>query len=285
MVSISVIIPSYNRAPLLARALRSVYQQTRPAAEVIIIDDGSTDDTRMMISRHFPGVRYYHQDNRGVSAARNHGIHQATGQWLAFLDSDDTWLPEKLARQAAVIESHADCQLVHSDEIWIRHSRRVNPMKKHRKSGGNIFSHCLPRCVISPSAVAIRATLLKEAGLFDESLPACEDYDLWLRICHRYAVHYLDEPLIIKYGGHEDQLSRRHWGMDRFRIRALEKLLLLPSLSRAQRQAALAMLAKKTQIYLQGAEKRNKSSEIDRCRTLLEDCHHQLAILQLRDTA
>jgi len=159
MVSISVIIPCYNRAPLLTRALQSVVQQTRPAVEIIVIDDGSTDDTRAMISRQFPEARYFYQDNRGVSAARNHGIRQATGQWLAFLDSDDTWLPDKLARQTAAVEARPDCQLVHGDEIWIRNGRRVNPMKKHRKSGGNIFSHCLPRCVISPSAVMIRAAL------------------------------------------------------------------------------------------------------------------------------
>ncbi len=270
MNSVSVIIPTCNRASLLARALDSVLLQSRPPNEVIVVDDGSSDDTPSLMARRFPGVVYLRQENRGVSAARNHGIRQATSQWLAFLDSDDQWLPHKLERQLALLAAEPHWHIIHNDEIWIRRGRRVNPMKKHAKQGGWIFAHCLPLCVISPSAVMIRRSVLEAVGLFDEALPACEDYDLWLRICCRYPVAYVDEPLTVKHGGHADQLSRRHWGLDRFRIQALDKLLRKAPLDTQQRGAALAMLRHKTAIYLQGARRRGRHGEIARCQALLQ---------------
>ena len=225
MTDISLVIPAYNRASLLKRALESVAMQTNRPAEIIVVDDGSTDDTAIMIKKEFPDVVYIHQKNSGVSAARNLGIQNANHEWIAFLDSDDEWLPGKLAIQLSVIENNpADTHLVHSNEIWIRNGNRVNQMDKHEKYGGWIFEHCLPMCAISPSSVLIKKSLLYEAGLFDEQLPACEDYDMWLKICARYPVKYLPQPLIKKYGGHEDQLSRKYWGMDRFRIKALVNL-------------------------------------------------------------
>lgn len=257
--TVSVVIPTYNRASRVTHALHSVLSQTRPPDEVIVVDDGSTDDTAERIRTRFPGVRLLTQENRGVSAARNAGIRAASGEWIALLDSDDEWLPRKLELQLrAVAEETLVC---HGDEIWIRRGRRVNPMKKHRKHGGHIFDKCLPRCVISPSSVLLRRRLLDTVGLFDEALPACEDYDLWLRVTARFPVLFVDEPLIVKHGGHDDQLSRRYWGMDRFRIAALEKILASDVLDGSQRAAAESMLATKIAIYASGARKRGRVTE------------------------
>ncbi len=261
--TVTVIIPTYNRMGLLSRALTSVARQTRPPDEVVLVDDGSTDDTEGLIRRQFPHVRYLQQENRGVAAARNRGIREAKGEWLAFLDSDDEWLPHKLERQLDAVREEPEFSLCHTNEIWIRRGKRVNPLKKHAKSGGYIFKKCLPLCVISPSSVLIHRSLFEQVGLFDESLPACEDYDLWLRVTAIRPVLYLEELLIIKYGGHADQLSRRHWGMDRFRIRALENVIDSETLSAEDRRAAARMLVEKIDIYLAGARKRGKENDTE----------------------
>ena len=266
---VSVIIPTHNRASLLQRALDSVLAQHRPAGEVIVVDDGSTDDTAHQVREHYPTVRYLYQPNRGVASARNRGIRAATRPWLAFLDADDQWLPDKLARQLAALAREPHYRIGHGEEIWIRHGRRVNPMLKHAKTGGWIFQRCLPRCVISPSAVIIHREVFEVVGLFDETLPACEDYDLWLRLCLRFPVQFIPEPLIVKYGGHADQLSRRYWGMDRFRVRALEKLLAHEPLDAAQREAVLATLHERLRILEAGARKRGRKAEAG-------EYHHKL---------
>ena len=266
---ISVIIPSYNRVHTLSRALDSVLAQTRPADEIIVIDDGSTDTTRELIEQQYPQVQYHYQDNAGVSAARNRGIKQAKGDWIALLDSDDEWLAEKLARQVDSIDNNAEYQLCHCDEIWIRNGRRVNPMKKHGKTGGWIFDKCLPLCAISPSATLMKKSLLQELGLFDESFPACEDYDLWLKVCAQYPVLYIDEPLLKKYGGHEDQLSQKHWGMDRFRIQALDHAIQNLNLTPDDKQAAIQTLLEKTRIFINGAIKRNRYDDLQPYQQLL----------------
>ncbi|MEZ5592004.1 MAG: glycosyltransferase family A protein [Gammaproteobacteria bacterium] len=274
-VTISVIIPAHNRAHTLPRALDSVLAQTHPADEIILVDDGSSDDTAALLHTHYPTVRYLHQPNQGVSAARNSGIRVASGDWIALLDSDDAWLPHKLACQARQLDSGAP--LIHSDEIWIRNGVRVNPMKKHAKSGGWIYQQCLPLCAISPSAALLRRDLFQHIGLFDDSLPACEDYDFWLRVCARHPVVYIDEPLILKYGGHADQLSRRYWGMDRFRVQALEKALREAPLNSADRLATLQMLTQKLTILAQGAYKRGKHNEAADYRQRLQRYQQQLS--------
>lgn len=269
MKSISVIIPSHNRARLLPRCLDSVLAQTRPPDEIIIVDDGSTDGTAALVAERYPDVRLMAQPNRGVSAARNAGVRGARGDWLAFLDSDDAWLPAKLERQCQTIEKDPEQQALHTNEVWIRNGVRVNQKRKHKKRGGFIFQHCLPLCVISPSSVMLHRRVFAQVGLFDETLPVCEDYDLWLRICARMPVSFIDEPLVVKYGGHEDQLSKRHWGMDRFRIRALDKILNDEALAAPDRHAALAMLVEKASIYLRGAKKHGNPVFVDECEQVL----------------
>ncbi len=263
-MNISVIIPTYNRAHTLGQAIESVLTQSCPPAEVIIVDDGSTDGTAALIQNSFPSCRYLHQRNQGVSSARNNGISKATCEWLALLDSDDEWMPDKLATQASAIESNPGIKLCHTEEIWIRNGKRINQMKKHAKTGGWIFQHCLPLCAISPSSVIIHRSLFDEVGLFDETLPACEDYDLWLRICAFHPTLFIETPQIIKHGGHEDQLSRKHWGMDRFRIQALEKIIAHPQLSLTDKIAATKILITKAEILAQGALKRGKEEQAQR---------------------
>ncbi|WP_089727897.1 glycosyltransferase family 2 protein [Candidatus Thiosymbion oneisti] len=257
---ISVVVPTFNRAHTLPRALDSILRQSLPATEIIVVDDGSQDDTGGLIRRRYPQVRYLRQPNGGVSSARNRGISAANGDWIALLDSDDAWLPDKLAAQRAALGEHPDIRLCHTQEIWIRHGRQVNQMDKHAKSGGYIFRACLPRCVISPSATLLHRSLFDELGIFDEDLPACEDYDLWLRICATEPVAFVPVPQIRKYGGHVDQLSRKHWGMDRFRIRALEKIIGLGRLDAGDRAAACAMLVRKAGILAAGARKRGHTA-------------------------
>lgn len=272
--SISVIIPSYNRANQLIQALQSVYAQSHPADEVIIIDDGSVDNTEAVVRQQYPHVIYIKQVNRGVSAARNHGLRIALGEWIALLDSDDTWHPQKLEMQIKHLQKNPGYRFCHTDEIWIRHGKRVNPMNKHRKYGGHIFQHCLPRCIISPSSVLIHRRVFDEVGLFDEGLPACEDYDLWLRLCAFMPALFLPQAFITKYGGHTDQLSRKYWGMDRFRIQSLSKLLRSGSLNTEQQKQAKATLIEKCKIYIQGARKRHKHDEIRHYTGLMKEIAH-----------
>jgi len=275
---ISVVIPSYNRRHTLERALQSVFLQSSEVDEVILVDDGSTDASDELVAQRFPEVKILRQMNLGVSAARNRGIEAAQFEWIALLDSDDSWLPQKIEKIRTAQRQQVDIALFHSDEIWIRNGLRVNPMRKHRKSGGWIFEQCLPLCAISPSAAIIKKSVLLELGMFDENLPACEDYDLWLRICHRHPVHYLDQKLIVKYGGHEDQLSRRYPVMDRFRARALQRLLAGEALSAAHRAAATTALMAKLDILIKGAIKHGNQPLIDEFVPLREQWRKSLAV-------
>lgn len=268
-MNVSVIIPSFNRRAVLSRALHSVYAQSLPALEVIVVDDGSTDGTDEMVQTRFPQVTYVYQPNGGVSAARNNGIRLAQSEWIALIDSDDEWRPEKLRRQYEALVRYPDFRVCHTEEIWIRRGKRVNAKRIHAKAGGWIFQHCLPLCAMSPSSILIHRDVFDEVGLFDETLPACEDYDLWLRITAKYPVLFIPNAQIIKYGGHDDQLSNKHPGMDRFRIYALEKIVQSGILSATNRQAAVDMLLKKIHIYCQGAEKRQKYREVDFYRQLI----------------
>ncbi len=261
--SVSVIISTYNRKNIIGRAVDSVLGQTRSADEIILVDDGSSDNTDQLIKEKYPDIKYIWQENRGIGHARNTGISQARGIWIAFLDSDDEWLPSKLINQLKALQHQPDYKICHTNEIWVRNGKRVNPMKKHEKSGGLLFKNCLPLCIISPSSVIIHRSVFEDHGLFDESLPVCEDYDLWLRFCAFLPILYLEKPQIIKYGGHSDQLSHKYWGMDRFRIIALEKLIENPALSSENKLAAIQTLLEKIDIYIQGAKKRGKGDEVE----------------------
>lgn len=265
---VSVIIPTYNRAAWVKEAAASVLAQTFRDYELLVVDDGSADATLealVSLGRQVKVLRL--EQRQGVSAARNLGAAAAQGEWLAFLDSDDLWLPDKLARQVEYLRAHPDLSICQTEEIWIRNGVRVNPPRTHRKAAGDIFLASLERCMVSPSAVMLHRRLFAALGGFDETLPAGEDYDLWLRTAWREPVGLVPEPLVIKRGGHPDQLSRQR-GLDRFRIRALVKLLQEPDLPRDYYQAAHSTLAHKCLIYAQGCEKRGKTAEAREYRVL-----------------
>lgn len=273
-MNISVIIPTYNRCDLLQRALQSVITQTTPAFEIIVIDDGSEDTTATLVKQQFPKIRYHHQPNSGVSSARNLGIQQATGDWLAFLDADDTWHPQKLHLQSVALKAAPDYRISHTDEVWIRDGVPVNPPKKYAKQSGWMFQHCLSLCALSPSTVMIHRDVFAAVGLFDNTLPACEDYDLWLRICAIYPVLLLEQKLSTKYGGHADQLSTTVQGLDQYRVQALLNIINSRSLNANNQQAALDMLMNKAAIFLQGAIKREKWAEAQYYQHLVEQYEH-----------
>jgi len=221
---VSVIIPTYNRKGTLIEAIASVLDGSFCDYELIVVDDGSTDGTSEAVAELEEPIRYHHQSNSGVSNSRNTGVEISGGKYIAFLDSDDLWEKTKLEVQVDFLQNNAEFRICHTDEIWIRNGARINQRDRHRKFPGDIFEKCLPLCIISPSSVLMERSLFDELGGFDETLPVCEDYDLWLRMTLRYRVGFVRDPLVIKRGGHPDQLSKAYWGMDRFRICALAGL-------------------------------------------------------------
>ena len=269
---ISVIIPTYNRCDLLKRAINSVIKQTITPKEIIIVDNGSTDQTYQMVSSLFPEINYFIEKKRGVSAARNKGILESKSKWIAFLDSDDAWKPTKLEKQMEYSVFNQDkYRIIHTDETWYRNKKFLNQLKKHKKSGGNIFKNSLQLCCISPSSVVLKKQIFEEYGLFDENLEVCEDYDMWIRITSKEEVGFLDSPLVLKYGGHSDQLSKKFWGMDRFRIKSLEKNLKNEHFSKSQKINVLDTLIEKLTIVSDGALKRGNKEIFKKYNDKLQD--------------
>ena len=268
MSLISVIIPTYNRSDFLKEAIESVLKQTYQPFELIVVDDGSTDDTASVLSCYAGKISALSVHHGGPSAARNHGIQAAHGDYIAFLDSDDLWLPGKLAAQMHFFHNNPEARICQTEEIWMRNSVRVNPRQKHKKYSGWIFDKCLPLCVVSPSAVMIHRSVFKQVGLFDETFPACEDYDLWLRIAPLYPIYLVDKPFIIKRGGHCDQQSKNVPALDLYRIRALCKILNSGILTSCQNDLALAELKKKCRIYANGCFKRGRKEEGEKIQQL-----------------
>jgi glycosyltransferase involved in cell wall biosynthesis len=268
---VSVIIPTYNRLSMVKEAVDSVLKQDFEDFELIVVDDGSTDETVKEIKRYGGRVRLLqHSENRGVSAARNKGILHAKGKYIAFLDSDDLWVKGKLKIQVAFLDENPHYPLCYTDEIWIRRGRRVNPKIKHTKYSGWIFEKCLPLCTISPSSAVMRKTVFSKVGLFDEALPVCEDYDFWLRISARFPIFFINKKLIVKRGGHSDQLSQRSWGNDRYRVIALEKLLSEPYITPEERKMILDEMKRKCQILSKGFLKRGNETEARQYQEIME---------------
>ena len=259
---VSVIIPTYNRGWIVREAIDSVLEQDFSDYELIVVDDGSKDDTPAILEAYGNRITVLRQPNKGVSAARNRGIETTAGPLIAFLDSDDLWLPRKLSAQVKFFEDHPEAVINQTQESWIRNGIRVNPKKRHHKFSGMIFERSLALCLVSPSAVMLKRSLFGTVGVFDEQLPACEDYDLWLRISCRYPVDLIDTALVIKRGGHADQLSKAT-GLDKYRIRALLKIIDSDLLTPHQYQAAIATLKEKCEVYAGGCRKRGRDEEAE----------------------
>ncbi len=270
VMKVSVVIPTFNRKNFVLEAIDSVVNQTVKPFEVIVIDDGSTDGTGGLIRKKYPDIVYIYQENRGVSAARNKGIKIAKGDYIALLDSDDLWKKRKLEKHIDFIKQNPQFRISQTDELWIRNGKFVNPMKKHKKYGGFIFPQCLPLCIVSPSAVIIEKGIFDDYGFFDETIPACEDYDMWLRVSAFEPIGLLEEKLIVKRGGHNDQLSKVFVGMDRFRVYALEKIINNPDLKEDYRVMAIEELKKKCRIIVNGYAKHGKEKIAERFRKKIE---------------
>jgi len=263
---VSVIIPTYNRSKLLKKAIESVLNQSHNNLELIVVDDGSDDDTPALIDwyqkRNQQKIIFVQQENRGPAAARNRGIAAAGHDLIAFLDSDDRLHRDKIGLQVAAMEKESDYLVSHTQEIWYRHGRLLNQKARHRKESGYIFGRCLDLCAVGMSTVMIRRQLIEQVGLFDEQLPCCEDYDYWLRVSAKLPFLLIDRPLTSKDGGRSDQVSFIHrTGIDKYRIHAIEKILASGMLNADQYRMAWEELVKKCGIYGNGCIKHGRSTE------------------------
>tara|TARA_B100001250_G_scaffold118032_1_gene100204 strand:+ start:767 stop:1603 length:837 start_codon:yes stop_codon:yes gene_type:complete len=261
-MKVSVIIPTFNRFSLISRAIDSVLNQTIKPFEIIVVDDGSSDNTSTFIKNNYKSVKLIKQKNLGVSKARNVGIKNSSGDWIALLDSDDEWKKNKLEVQIKSLSEYDYYSVCHTNEIWIRNGIRVNQKKRHQKYGGDIFDKCLDICRISPSSIIFKKNIIDEVGWFDEGLSICEDYDLWLRITANFKILFIDKPLVIKYGGHSDQLSKSVNGIEAYRIKSLENLLSNTKLIKDYKLLTIKMLITKLGIYKKGLLKRHKTNEL-----------------------
>ncbi|GAA3973997.1 glycosyltransferase family A protein [Allohahella marinimesophila] len=205
--TVSVIIPVYNRAHLLQRTIRGVLQQTFEDFEVLIIDDCSKDDPASVVAAiQDPRLRYIRQpENRGVAAARNRGLREARAPFVAFLDDDDEWFPQKLALQVSLLEAAApEVGLVYTgtETITDNGSRTIDTPSAH----GDLYQELLIRNILhgAPASALMRRNVITNVGFFDETLPAIEDYDYWLRVSRYYRIECVSTPLV-RYNDFREQ--------------------------------------------------------------------------------
>jgi len=253
----SIIIPTYNRAGFLKPCLESVLSQDDPDFELVIIDDGSTDQTAAIIAGlGDQRVKYLRQENKGPASARNLGLTQARSKFICFLDSDDRFRQNKLAVTRQFIQKHPEYKIFHTEEIWYRDGRLLPQKNAHKKPSGWVFENAANICSISISTAAIHREVFNAVAGFDEAFPACEDYDFWLRATAKFPIFLIPEVLTIKEGGHPDQQSKKYVAMDRFRIQALLKILESGGLTGEQRRIAGLSLQAKCRIMALGARNR-----------------------------
>lgn len=265
---VSVIIPTYDRINLLQEAIASVHAQLYRPVELIVVDDGSTDGTVQRLRRQ-DGVSLLCIDHTGCpGAVRNAGIAAAAGDYLAFLDSDDLWMPDKLAMQMEALAADTDTPIIHCRERWLRNGRKVSQAGQHHQRSGRLFADAVRKCIIGPSTVLLRRAVLDNAGGFRDDLQIAEDYELWLRVTARYPVAYCDRELVIKRAGHGNQLSERYGHIERFRVEALAPLVEADHWQEPERSIARRELARKCVIHAAGARKRGHDVEAARYESL-----------------
>ncbi len=267
----SVIIPVYNRENLVSRAIDSVLQQTYPHWELIIADDGSTDKTRSVLDKY--------ADNRAISIlsldhcgkpgqVRNSAAVHSKGRWISFLDSDDSWMSDKLEKQIEYLGNHQNIRFIHTLERWERNDKIVSQAHRKHNKEGDLFKTSLGKCEIGPSTVMMGREIYLENNGFRNDLEICEDYEFWLRITSENAVGYLDEELVVKRGGHSDQLSTKYGFIENFKIEALKSLVDNEFFNGNQMFLAKKELARKCRIYSRGCRKRGKESEAENFESL-----------------
>ena len=223
---VSVIIPSFNSAHFLFHSVNSALDQTYRPIEILVIDDGSADNTCEVLRQFCGCIRYYRQENKGLAGARNTGIKLATGTFLAFLDADDIWLPDKLVKQCRVLAENPEVGLVHSD-IWYWRPETGEKLLKEKgreKYKKNCFDRLLSENRVTPSSVLVRKECFDKVGLFDERLRVYEDWDMWLRISRFFNFAYISEPLL-NYRVHPGSLSANNLRMREGELAVLEKTL------------------------------------------------------------
>ncbi len=261
--SVSVIIPVYNRYRLLKAAVESVLEQTVSVDEIIVVDDGSTDETPLI--KGYGGIKYIRTEHTGMAGyARNRGVEKASGRFIAFLDSDDIWKPGKIERQLSFFMDNPEIEICHTREIWLRNNKIISQSGQRHKRAGSIFNDALTKCIIGPSTVMMTRSLFLSSGGFREDLEIAEDYELWLRLTASKEVGYIDRPLIVKNAGHGDQLSEKYGQIEIFRIEALGRVIESGLLSPEQMNSARTELVKKCGIYAAGCRKRGKDQEADK---------------------
>ncbi len=199
MPSISVIIPTYNRGYIITEAVESVLAQTYKDLEIIVVDDGSADNTREVLKPYRDRIRYFYQANKGVAAARNKGIEEAEGKFIAFLDSDDLWLPEKLELQKELFDNRPELGLVYT-RFWRIYAesgkKKLKPKDGYLKEG-YICPQVLFKYLVWAGSVMARKACFCKAGGFDPSLPLVQDRDMWIRIAREFRISFINQPLVI----------------------------------------------------------------------------------------
>ena len=249
---VSVVIPVYNGEPFIADCLQSVHEQTYRPLEVIVVDDGSTDRSLEIVKRSPGEIKIITQQHRDVSGARNAGIREAAGAYIALLDQDDLWRPDKLIKQIDVFRQHPEIDLVFTDLIkFFPSGKRHHAADKDRLARSltddNLFAKLVRKNVLMPSSVMARRKSILDAGLFDEAFKTCGDYELWLRMAALgMKFRYLPEPLTL-YRHHGQNTSRQTAIMHADRVMAIEKAFGHPKLPQRhlplQRQALAAAYA------------------------------------------
>lgn len=260
----SVIIPTYNREDFIKKSVDSVINQSFRNFELIVVDDGSTDNTGKILNKYLDELVYIYQENKGPSSARNKGLEKSQGEYIAFLDSDDRWTHDKLKETNKCITADSKIKVIHTQEKWYKNGRIHNPKKKHKKPEGYIFENCLRICSVSISTAVVKREVFDDIGNFNESLPVCEDYDFWIRVSLKYPVYLVDKVLTVKDGGRNDQLSAIYHSKDKFRASSIEKLIKNNDLDNDEYFKAFKELKRKCNIYANGCMKRDKVEEANR---------------------
>lgn len=298
--SLSVIIPSYQRPNLTLQAVRSIALQSwiPRFCEVIVVDDASSPEASEALQKSLtdlakdlekPVLRFLRLKSHlgRPGAVRNAGLLRAGGDWIALLDSDDLWYQEKLALQREKLRQKP-WKICHGRERWLRYPaesgggerrpetlvpREISQKKQRHPKEGNVFEAAARKCMIGPSTVLFHKEILRHCGYFSPLLEIAEDYQYFLRICAKYPIAYVSQPIVDKRDGLAPQLSHRYSGIEPFRIQALESLLHSPGSARQfdrdQRAILQTEIRRKYQICLNGAQKRGRLSEVQNLRNRL----------------